>query len=96
MLADVQIAADAARAIEASFPPEQSDKPGPGRPTVVPTTEQRVEVIRLRVANGRIGLRRIADLVNRRFPPDGERKNLGWRQVRDILADYDAASQKPR
>jgi hypothetical protein len=93
MLADIQIAADAARALETSLPPEPDEESATGRPPVVPTVEQRVEVIRLKYANGRLGLRRIAKRVNKRFPAEGERRELNWEHVQTILAEYDAASE---
>jgi hypothetical protein len=72
--------ADAAEDLEALLPASPSG-PRTGRPAVVPSREQELEVLRLRHANGRLGLRSI-----------GKRVGLSWRSVQRIL-DENVASQ---
>jgi hypothetical protein len=90
-----QLVLEAARALEESLPPEPDESSTGGRPAVAPTLEQRVEVVRVKYANGRIGLRRIAELVNKRLPPNGKRKALNWEHVQAILADYETSENPP-
>jgi hypothetical protein len=75
--------ANALADLEQSLPPDSTARSVRGRPVVVPTSIQVKEVLRLRHANGRLGMRVI-----------GERVGLSWHVVQRILAE-NTASEKP-
>ena len=79
-----RLLADAMEELEALLPPETQSNPRSGRPAVVATRAQEEEILRLRHANGKIGLRAI-----------GKRVGVSWRVVAKVLDEYAASQNSP-